>query len=57
MPDKPLTTSDPNNHFARKALLANLGLAPGGLGTRQCWRAGANSGGYVPIRALEVGTG
>ena len=27
--------SDPNSHFARKALSATPGLAPGGLGTRQ----------------------
>ena len=28
-------SSDPNSHFARKALSATPGLAPGGLGTRQ----------------------
>ena len=28
-------SSDPNRHFARKVLSATLGLAPGGLGTRQ----------------------
>ena len=48
-------SSETNSHFARKALSATPGLAPGGLGTRQTLLESRDAPGtFLPIGGLSA---